>query len=197
LDEVIHLDAISFRMTDTAGLRKSNDEVELQGIERTIQACQHADIVVIVIDPTQGCFAEQCAQGVQLKGRRLIRVFNKTDLYDVNCIVGERDEASFPICALNGDGLDDLRTGIVKLANSIRNGSDMDSYFLVNQRHLESLRRCNDYLHQAQISISQGYESDAVASDIRLGVQCLGDVIGLNYGDEVIDRVFSRFCIGK
>jgi tRNA modification GTPase len=196
ISENLILGGRSCRIVDTAGLRSTDHEVEKQGIERTVQACRSADVVLVVIDPTQGMVARQIAQGMELGGHSHILVANKTDLVDSSAELLPRGTPAVHVSARTGDGMDLLRSRIIELtasASPTRCASD----YLLNARQLAALLRSNIFLNSALHDISSGAPSDAIASDIRAASRAVGDVIGIGATSNLLESIFDKFCIGK
>lgn len=201
------LDGITFRFIDTAGLRESSDWVESKGIERTLKMVGAADIVLALVDPTrspaeaQRMLASLTAR-LDFSSQILLVLVNKMDLNknvkDINNFVSSIDNYGdvVLISALSGDGLDELRSTLVRLVED-RISSTSDAVLVTNARHHEALRHTAESLDTALRALDAGTPSDLVAQDLRAALHYLGTITGAVTTDEVLGEIFSRFCIGK
>ena len=202
LEEELTIGGVLFRAVDTAGLNTTSDEVERLGIARTWAAAEAADIVLVVIDGTrelnEGADLPSVQEVVLNPAQKLVVAINKTDL---PCRV-TLDQAmtrfsQAPVvgtCALRPDGLDDLKRTLVE---SALDGPAPDGFVVSNERHIQLLREAREATHQAARSLDEGVPLDLIAIDVGVGVERLGEILGRSVGDDVLDRVFARFCIGK
>ncbi len=208
IEEALQIDGVLFRVVDTAGLRESNDPVEMEGMRRTTQQVSEADILLFVLDssrpldPSELRLAEEMVK--QTKGsQRGIVVFNKSDLPTaINGVVVEKalHLATLPsaaISALTGEGMDRLKDLLARSAiNGLYNSTD-DGITVTNIRHYEALRRSSESLVFALDSLRQGSSSEFIAVDIRASLDSLGEIIGIVTNEEILNSIFSKFCIGK
>ena len=181
IEETLTLDGITFRFIDTAGLRRTDDSVEVLGIERSRRAVEQAAVVIYVHDATQPWVAPD----LPLEGKRLLVVHNKSDL-------AAAPADGIALSALTGAGLEALKEAL--LATVQRPADDV---LLTNARHHEALRRVQEALKQVQRGLDEGLPTDLVAVDLRDALYHLGTITGDVTDDELLDNIFSRFCIGK
>jgi tRNA modification GTPase len=189
---------IPIQVLDTAGIRETTDVVESMGVERSRQAAQSADLVLLTIAADEGWTAGDQAIYQQVCARPLIAVVNKTDLAAVNSADWPFD-ATVPIvrtAAAQNLGIEDLEAAIVSLANAGGiQAANLD--LAINQRQAEALMRVRSALQQVQATIRDQMPLDFWTIDLRSAVQALGEVLGEDVTESVLDRIFSRFCIGK
>ncbi len=195
LEEVIDIDGVRFRLIDTAGLRISGDEIESEGISRTKQAIRSSDITMLVLDSTDQLKSEvelsMISGDFDLEPRRLLIVENKADL-----LVEDRHNIrNLPrVSALTGKGIDDLR----KLMSKLVVGNTQDSDMLIcSARQYESLKNCLDALAHGIQSLNSGVTNEFIATDIRLSIAYLAETTGEVTTDDILNSIFSNFCIGK
>lgn len=208
LEEEMTINGVLFHISDTAGLSETMDPVESMGIERSRQALQAADIVVLVIDgsgPIDG-IDESVLAGIHEsgKGRRVLIALNKSDLPTVTSksqvrsllreSSADRDTNVVLISAVTPDGLEDLKRALPQLA---LDGPPVDGFVVSNRRHVKSLADAAEALKGALEAQAEGVPLDLVSLDVRIAAQALGQILGQGIEDEVLDRIFSRFCIGK
>lgn len=187
----IDLESIPLTLVDTAGLRASDDPVERLGIERTHLEMERADLVILIEDattPDAGGREELVAAG---RAPDLV-VANKIDL---PAEAPPTVENVIPISATRGDGLDRLEREI--LARLDAGAGTETSSLAINLRHDELLRRTATALGEAQRGFEGGLSGDLVMIDLREALDALSAIVGLEVGDAILDRIFSRFCIGK
>jgi tRNA modification GTPase len=191
---------IPIQVLDTAGIRETADVVERIGVERSLNAAQSADLVLFAIAADGGWTTVEQAIYQQVEGKPLILVVNKVDL-----AVGEVDLAAIglpdqtPIVqtiAAQQQGIEGLEAAILQLVKSggITAGN-VD--FAINQRQAAALIRAKTALEQVQGTIAEGMPLDFWTIDLRSALQALGEVIGEDVTESVLDRVFNKFCIGK
>jgi len=195
IEEQCVIDGIPFRLIDTAGLRDSDCRVEQEGIGRARKMIERADIVLYVIDASQGLEDEDRQAVIALAGKG-IAVLNKTDLG--NKVDGHDlgDVRQVHTSLKTGTGLKETRAAIVDLMG-IR-GVDPLPHVAISERHRSLLQSAADAIARAQELIKGGNESHLFAAQyVRQVCNMLGSVIGATYSDDILDRVFGRFCLGK
>ena len=217
IEEVMNLDGILFRFIDTAGIRETSETIEKIGIERTMKKLNEADIVLGLIDATQESDAIQQAvqaivEKVDQSHQSLLLLLNKTDLRSRHYLpsVGEplgceRSEAIQPelslannvlsISAKTGEGLDELRSKLVEIGQSLM--GTQNTVLVTNVRHYEALKHASESLSAVAKGLDEGIPTDLVAQDLRAAIHHLGTITGAVTTDEVLGRIFERFCIGK
>lgn len=200
LEEVIDIQGIPFIIVDTAGLRQTDDTVELAGIARTGEHIERSDIVLAVFD-TASPPEDNDMQVLDRLSKvseenphmHVVHVCNKSDIgYHENWteILSNR----VYISARTGEGVDRLRSEIAKRFSS---NLSFESAMIFRIRHKQSLEKSRASLSQATDTIRLGKSFEFAAIDIRDAVFALGEIIGLVTTQEVLDNIFSRFCIGK
>jgi len=200
LEESISLRGILFRLTDTAGLRTSSDIVESAGISRTLSRVQSADIVILLVDATEEYRPEEILADLgQIKGSQHILVaLNKSDILDRKPEAVKWPDGLEPvlISAMTHAGLEELKSRLLSMIPGSRSVSE-DSVLITNQRHVEALRRASRSLSIALESTRSGDTNEFVAFDIREAMDSLAEITGEITSEEILDSIFSRFCIGK
>ncbi|MCX6936078.1 MAG: tRNA uridine-5-carboxymethylaminomethyl(34) synthesis GTPase MnmE [Verrucomicrobia bacterium] len=188
VEESIILAGFPVRLIDTAGLRSSEDLVELDGIARTRAAAESADLVLALIDRTSP--NDPCQKEWDSLGKKVLRVLTKSDL--PSSYPGE----GLPVSAKTGQGLDSLRQTIAyRLAGDlIAPGADE---IAINARHEEALRHAAEALACASASLLAKAAPELVSSDLRQALHSLESILGVGTSEDVLDRLFAQFCIGK
>ena len=188
VEESIVLAGFPVRLIDTAGLRPSTDPVELEGMARTRTAMVSADLVLALIDRTQ--LVDPCRQEWERLGNKVLKVLTKGDLPQVS------KEDGLLVSSQTGTGLDELRRTITHrlTENVTAPGSDE---IAINARHEDALRRASEALAAALSSLNAKAVPELVASDLRQALQALESILGVGTSEDVLDRLFAQFCIGK
>ncbi|MGK7932189.1 MAG: tRNA uridine-5-carboxymethylaminomethyl(34) synthesis GTPase MnmE [Microcystaceae cyanobacterium] len=188
---------IPVKVLDTAGIRETADQVEKMGVMRSHQVAKNADLVLLTIDASQGWTKEDEEIYQQVKNYPVILVVNKIDLASINT-------DSFPdgiikyitLSALKNQGIDKLETAILDAAKQGKmKMKDLD--VAVNQRQEAALMRVKNALEKVQETINNDLPLDFWTIDLRSAIQALGEITGEEVTESVLDRIFSRFCIGK
>ena len=188
---------IPIQVLDTAGIRDTEDTVEKIGVERSHQAAQNADLVLFTLDAQVGWTFEDEAIYQRVRDRPLILVINKIDL-------GEADSTDYPAyfmkivktAAAKNQGIAELEQAIVEAVKA-EELSIANLDFAINQRQAAALRRSQLSLRQVQETITEELPLDFWTIDLRSAIQALGEITGEDVTESVLERIFSRFCIGK
>lgn len=204
LEESISISGVLFSLTDTAGLRKTDDFVEAEGLNRTVSATKMSDIVVAVIDSS---ITTDRAAGIESMEKvggasKVLLLFNKLDI----ACDKEREPSKFELngsevheifaSALTGQGMGKVCQTLLEMAVGDR-FSENEGIKVSSQRIADALRRALEFLSQAEESVNSGHTSEFVALDVRGAVASLSEITGEVTNEDVLSRVFSSFCIGK
>ncbi len=195
IEEYINLEGIPLRLTDTAGIRETTDIVEALGVERSRQSMTEADLVILVLDLSRHLSSEDHELLDVTQGRRRIILLNKEDLPKVADIPEAILEEATIISALNNYGLDQLRERIREM--SLKDAAGFDETLVTAARHKEALQQAERSLQEAVAAIHQAVPMDLVTIDVHAAWSALGEIIGDTLQDDLVDRIFSGFCIGK
>ena len=188
----ILIDGIKLNLIDTAGVRKSADIVEKIGIEKSISLIDEAQLVLLVLDSSEKLSEEDLFLLEKTKDKKRIIIMNKTDLNNVNTY----NENHIKISAKNNYGIDQIKQKIKELfkVGIITNGN---LTFFTNARQIALLKSSLNSLEEVEKGIINNSEIDMIEIDLKLVWEKLGDIIGANYSDELLNDLFSRFCLGK
>jgi tRNA modification GTPase len=208
VEEALQVRGVPFRAIDTAGITETTDPVEALGVRRSRQALESADVVLLVLDrsrPFSGhdylTIAAVTAAAAERDGssrrQRLVVTLNKADLPD-NLDAGETLDALQPVAlvessALQPGGIDALREALAAAAL----GGERHEFVVGNVRHQDALRRAARDLETALGALESGTPLDLVSFDVKAAIRALGEITGKNVDDELLDRIFRDFCIGK
>ena len=194
IESTVDLDGLPVKYIDTAGVRDARDEIEQLGIQRTNEAMESADLVLHVIDSTQ----EKPSHTLpipftpDLPADRVLTVWNKMDLEASSNFMPK--DAGFAISAKTGSGLASLESAI---RNSLLGTAQAEDLALAGERHAKCVREATEALARAEVALQKVLGGELVMIDLRGAILSLGELLGIQTGEEVLDRVFSRFCLGK
>lgn len=198
IEERLVIEGIEFRLQDTAGLRDTQDEIEAEGVQRSIGLAQKASLVVYLYDPGEEDPATVAAAIARLTlppTTRVLQVANKADLHGGAIPVAA---PALSISAKTGDGIPALRAAMVAAVRSYwEGGATSEATLISNARHLQALRQTFENLSTAREALSTGLSGDLVAIDIRAALYHLGSITGTVSTEEVLGNIFGKFCIGK
>ena len=203
IEETIQLDGIPINIVDTAGLRETDDDLERQGIARTISAISNANQALLICDITMFAKPEDVDPDMILSNFKEIPIevkktiiLNKSDLS--NCSPRElrkKGHSIFILSALTGEGIPDLKKHLKSLLTPESDGKD-DS-MTARQRHITALENCIETLKKAASSFDKIAAGELLAEDLNISSRFLEEITGQSCSDELLTEIFSRFCIGK
>ncbi|MEX0739876.1 MAG: tRNA uridine-5-carboxymethylaminomethyl(34) synthesis GTPase MnmE [Pseudohongiella sp.] len=209
LSEQITIDGMPLHITDTAGLRDSDDIVEQEGIRRAQSAVQQADRILLVVDASQESVDNNNIKSYlqspgfdalshALDTSRLTIIQNKVDLQDKAPALLPADNKNgasvIRLSARQGEGIDLLRQ---HLKDCMGFQATAEGGFIARRRHLDALRNTRECLEQARFQLSHHAAAELVAEDLRHAHRYLGEITGAVTTDDLLGRIFSSFCIGK
>jgi tRNA modification GTPase len=197
IEETVNLEGVPIRLLDTAGLRASENELEREGIARTEKSLQLADLRLRIADrnapkPAHFNSRKLSDSNGQTNGPTEIVVLNKSDLPEDN---DWKDFPALRISCVTGEGLPRLQKEI--LARIRRQNLRPESAVAINTRHRDCLRRASESCDRARTAMGEGLSGEYVAIDLDQALRAVGEVIGIVDVDQILDSVFSQFCIGK
>ncbi|MCL1834681.1 MAG: tRNA uridine-5-carboxymethylaminomethyl(34) synthesis GTPase MnmE [Oscillospiraceae bacterium] len=202
IEEKIVIGGVPLRITDTAGIRKTADTVEMLGVERSLSALRGAGLVILVLDGSQPLADEdyEIARAIPRETPVVIAV-NKSDLPpalnpgDISSLGSAPGTASCRISALTGEGVDGLCLEAAKLLPLTP--AMPDGGLITNARQAGAIMRGRDALNRAIGAINASVTPDAVLADVEEALGAIGETTGKTLREDMIDRIFERFCVGK
>ncbi|MFZ4622195.1 MAG: tRNA uridine-5-carboxymethylaminomethyl(34) synthesis GTPase MnmE [Bacteroidota bacterium] len=201
IQESVLLDGIEFIFNDTAGLRESVDTIELEGIKRTANTISSSNVVLIVVDGSAPISAEDAfmyrsvAEECSNNGGQTAWVLNKKDLSETSGIT-DIQHPFVRISCKSYDGIDELKNMLIRIALPQHDPS-ASSVTITNARHKDALERALASVGAAKGTIQDGLGGDFASVDLRGALNYLGEIIGLTTPDDILNNIFSNFCIGK
>lgn len=203
IEDTLVIAGTTFRFIDTAGIRRSDDQIESLGIERSYRAVQQAQVVLYMIDSAQASEAEQeleeLSRHADLRDKQLFLILNKSDQISPSPTHSSLSLSvpTLSLSAKTGEGLDALRNALAERYACPDAASLMQAPLLTNVRHHDALLRVLDALGHVRQGLCDGLPSDLVVIDLRDALYHLGTITGQVSSDEVLGSIFHRFCIGK
>ncbi len=201
VEDEMTIGGINFRFIDTAGIRDTEDIIEAKGVKRTHEKISQAKLIIYMVDPGQTA-AEIAEQISYLQGLAIpyVTVLNKSDLMTEEwgnelTALGIKTAALTSISAKNKEGIDDLKDEILHKINL--HAINTDDVLISNIRHLEALQKTGTSLNRVLENIDHPVSSDFLAMDIKQALHYLGEITGQVTTDDLLENIFSKFCIGK
>ncbi len=198
VEERCALGGVLLRLIDTAGLRETGDAIERMGVARSRAALEEAGLALLVVDGSAPLEAEDyAAMDAAARAPRAVCVVNKSDLPPA----ADREalRARFPslcvVSAATGAGLEELAAAVA--AQFPRSGDEERGELLTNARQAGAAGRALEYVRAAGEALRAGVTADAVTADVEGALEALGELTGRTVRQDVTDRIFSRFCVGK
>jgi tRNA modification GTPase len=198
IDEMVSINGIPFRFTDTAGIRRTRGTAESIGVNRSRKALESSEIVLHVCDLSKPFLRAEIEIVESCRNKRSILVLNKADLKERFCPPASLDSGrqSVRLSATQGDGLDVLRNKLVEMAYSGEVGSaHLD--VAINERHKSLLEFSYKSLTESLHLLNESVQLELVSQQLRRSLDYMGEVIGKTSTDDILERIFATFCIGK
>ena len=196
VSETVALDGIPVKLVDTAGLRRALDEAESIGIRKSMEALADADLVLVVLDCSQPIAAEDQELVNQVTERRAIVVANKADVESSKFAVPISRLSSVRTSALTGSGIAELRAEILRYAGG-EAGAQAEAGFLTNLRHQNLVREALTALTAAEAAVHNRVPHEMLLLDLYNSLRPLDEITGATTNDDILNLIFSTFCIGK
>ena len=195
VEGTLNLDGIVLNMIDTAGIRKTDNIVEQIGVNKSIDLIEKSDLILFVLNNNEEITEDEIKLYEQVKDKNHIIIINKIDLENKLKLPFD-DENIIKMSTLNNTGLDDLKE-IIKKLFKLENIETSDFTYITNSKDIAILKDCLDSINDIKESLKHDISIDMIEIDIKNIWNKLGEIIGLTYEDELIDYMFSHFCLGK
>lgn len=205
VEETINLGNIVLNISDTAGIRDTEDVIEKIGVEKSLKILEEMDLVLYIINGEEGIAKQdfEILSKIQNKGLKYITVINKSDIAskdDIKAIMDELEKNNINkpvlISVKDNVGIDELKEKIVNLFDS----TDLDyshELIITNERHKDLLKKAVNYLEDAKKEIALGQPIDIVSIYVKKSTKTLGEIIGADVTQDIIAKIFEKFCLGK
>jgi tRNA modification GTPase len=199
IEYTVHMEGFPLRLMDTAGFRKVRGKLEKIGIDRAERKMQEADLVLLLIDQSRPLHQEDLDLLDRVRNKRTVIVINKTDLparmneETLDALAAGVHRVK--ISALKGEGIEELRKAIREVITTGIDTSDVG--VAPSLRHKEALDRASGHFDKTASHLREALPFEIIAVDLQQGLEALGEIVGETTSEEVLDRIFSQFCIGK
>ena len=194
VEATFRIDNLILNLIDTAGIRKTDDVVESIGVEKSLNLINQADLILFVVNYNEKLSSDDLIILDKLKGKNYITIVNKCDL-DKKIDDDELDNIVY-VSALRDININDIGKKIKELFN-LEKIETTDLTYLTSARSLAILRKVLDSVKEVRKGIENNYPIDMVEIDLKDIWNLLGEIIGESYDEELLDNLFSRFCVGK
>jgi tRNA modification GTPase len=184
----VEIDGVKFNFSDTAGIRESDDEIETLGVVLSKKILDEADLILFVLDSSNIDKTDEEIKEL-VNGKNVLTVLNKTDKLD-----RDYDGAELKISAKEKINLDELRSKIFE--KTIGKGIDVNGDFLCEERHFDAMTRAKAKIEESLNGIDF-VSTDMLAVDVKGAWDALGEISGKTATEEIINNIFSKFCVGK
>lgn len=195
VEETVRAGRLLLRLTDTAGIRETQDPIEALGVARSRQAAERAELAIFVCDGSQVLTPEDReAMKAAKAAPKAIAVLNKSDL---GSVVSPQDlpfDRVYSLSARTGAGIPELKVGLEALFGG---SAPCDGSILTNPRQAEAINRACAALDRAVEGLSAGFTPDALLTDVEEAMGAMGEVTGRTVREDITNRIFERFCVGK
>jgi tRNA modification GTPase len=201
IEETANIRGLPVVFIDTAGLREARDEIEVEGIRRSRQSLAQAELILHVLDASEPLTRDDESNLSEFAAKKRIVVMNKIDLPRRNLLPpGWRQDAdstvTVEVCCVNGQGIETLKDAIKSLIWSGEIKAEM-LQVTINSRHQDALDRARGTVRQAADALRAGATLELVAMDLRIAANAVGEIVGKTTTEDLLDSIFSTFCIGK
>jgi tRNA modification GTPase len=201
IEESLNINGIPVRLMDTAGLRKAMDSIEQEGVRRAKERVADADFVILVIDGSRAIDADDLEIFEEVTGKKKVVVLNKADLPLQNSSEDLKrrfqEDPIVSISALKNEGIDHLKETIYTSLVHRDVRPSPEHLIVANIRHKTALSQVRDNLTNAVKGLEDGTSLEFIAFEIRSALEALGELVGETATEEVLNRIFEQFCIGK
>ena len=194
VEATLRIDNLILNLIDTAGIRKTDDVVESIGVDKSLKLIDEADLILFVVNYNEKLSRDDLVILDKLRGKNYITIVNKTDLEKK--IDDDKLSNAVYVSALNDDNIDEIGNKIKKLFD-LEKIETADLTYLTSARSQAILRKVLESVKAVRKGIENNYPIDMVEIDLKDIWNLLGEIIGESYDEELLDQLFSRFCVGK
>jgi tRNA modification GTPase len=196
IEETANVRGLPVIFIDTAGLREARDEIEVEGIRRSRESLAQAEFILHVLDASEPFTPADETYLAEFAGKKRILVRNKTDLPVKLISPANLNVPPVDVCCVSGQGIEALKDAIKELVWSGEIKAEM-LQVMINSRHQDALNRARTATRRTIDAFRQDATLELVALDLRIAVNAVGEIVGKTTTDDLLDSIFSQFCIGK
>jgi tRNA modification GTPase len=188
LEEKIRIGNLHFNLIDTAGIRETSEEIEQEGIRRSFEKAEKADLILLVLDASRPMEAREIELSKTLPLEKTLIVWNKKDIATA--------QEGLLISAKDGTGLDELKEAIEKLIWN-KGAPAKDQIMLTQERHYKAVKETINALNLVIHGLETDLSAEFISFDLRQALKSLSSIIGTNVTEDILNEIFSKFCVGK
>ena len=199
IEETANIRGLPIIFIDTAGLREARDEIEIEGIRRSRESLEKSEIILQIVDGSESFTEEDTGYLGFTRNKPGILVINKADLprrWQMPAQSGSQTEVTVNVSCATGEGIEQLKNKIKELAWAGEIKAEMLEV-MINSRHQEALTRARVGIDRALNALSSDETLELVAMELRIAVNAIGEIVGKTSTEDLLDMIFSQFCIGK
>jgi tRNA modification GTPase len=201
IEEVLNINGIPVRLIDTAGLRKATDSIELEGVKRAKERVAESDFILLVVDGSRPIDIDDLEIFEEVKGKKKVVVMNKKDLPPMIPPKEMKDrfqrDSIISISALKNEGIEGLKEAIYTLLIHREVRPSPEYLIIANVRHKRALDQIKESLSNTLKGLEKGTSLEFIAFEMRSALEALGEMVGETTPEEVLNRIFEQFCVGK
>jgi len=200
VEEVLNVEGIPLILVDTAGIRKTKNTIEKLGVEKSLKHINEAEVIIFVVDGSKKIGKMDIEIAERIKGRKVIACVNKIDLKQkiekikINNYIAESNIVE--ISVLKGVGIERLED---KIKEMVMNEKDfnIEEKIIINIRHKGVMKKVAELLHSTENAMKEKMSEEFPSADLKIAYDLLGEIVGETTREDVLDKIFSQFCIGK
>lgn len=200
IEEFININGIPAKIIDTAGIRNAKDEIEKIGIEKAKKIAEKSDLIIAIFDITKRLEEEDFEILKLIENKNAIIILNKIDLCineeEIPAEILETNKKYLKISAITGDGIEEIYNEISSMF-CLDKIKPENNIIITNTRHKQSIKDALKNILKAEETLRLNFPEDIVAINLKDSIECLNSITGENVTDEIINNIFSKFCLGK
>ncbi len=195
VEEYLQLGRLTLKLIDTAGIRETDNVVEKIGVDIAVKTIENADLILYIADMSDTPDADDIKIIEKIKNKRVIMVLNKSDIGKNSDLYSDLlDCRKVMISAKTGEGLDDLKQAVGEMFADV--GIE-NSVTMTNIRHIQAVEEAKRLLAGAYAAYNSGIPVDCISVEIQSALESLGEITGMTVSEEIVDKIFKEFCVGK
>lgn len=196
IEETANIRGIPVVFIDTAGLREAGDEIEAEGIRRSRESFERAELILHVVDASEALHPDDLVRLRELSGKKSLLVLNKADLSRKLQLEERLPSVTTEVSCIDGRGVEQLKDRIKEAVWSGEVKAEM-LQAMINARHQDALKRTREATLKAVEALRSDLSLELVAGELRIAVNAVGEIVGKTSTEDLLDSIFSQFCIGK
>lgn len=196
IEEYLNIDGLPVKIMDTAGIREAGDIAEKEGVDRSLKAMKEADLVLLILDGSEVLHDTDKELIKKSNAGNTILVINKIDLPSkISMDALPSDKPAVKISALKGTGLTELKEMIIK--ETLKGGAEIGANLVTNIRHVRALEKTSASIKSFMTGVKKELSPEFLAVELRDSLDALGEILGITTPEDILNKIFNSFCIGK